>query len=238
MSRQREATIACGECFPYAYRFQKQKGGTLVHGIVTDPWKKKSYPHAWVEKSGRVYDWQTQHTRKDNPLKVSEFKEIWNPKKMVTFDKDEAMFAFAHTMHYGPWMKEDAIERVRRSGTMNNQQLARELLRVAADIIEVDFNAARIKNVMKSLKKGDKVAITYYNPQKGGEYTSKYTVTMDWKEAKEAGLKGLHVGIIGRGTPYGRMKGKGGWIQEWNDGTITFQPTWRTQSRQVIDLKA
>lgn len=102
-------TIACGECFPYAYRLQKEKGGTLVHGTVTDPWKKKSYPHAWIEKGGKIYDWQTQESRKENPLTVQEFKELYNPKDTIEFTKDDALFAIAHTHHYGPWIKEDTI---------------------------------------------------------------------------------------------------------------------------------
>ena len=106
-------TIACGECFPYAYRFQKEKGGTLIHGTVTDPWKKKSYPHAWIEKNGKIYDWQTQATRKDNPLTSKEFKELYNPKDTVEFNKYDAMFAFAHTKHYGPWIKQDSIPKIK-----------------------------------------------------------------------------------------------------------------------------
>ena len=41
------------------------------------------------------------------PKTIAEFKEIWNPKNTVEFNKEDSMMAFAHTHHYGPWTKKD-----------------------------------------------------------------------------------------------------------------------------------
>jgi len=119
--------IICGQCFPWAYRFQKNNGGILVHGMVTHPWDKNTFPHAWVVKGGKVYDWQTVEMRKSDPLSVQEFMKMWKPRPEVEFDKDESMFALAHTHHYGPWTKEDAKSRVSR----DSHKMASDLLKIA-----------------------------------------------------------------------------------------------------------
>jgi len=48
---------ASGECFPWAYA--NARGGQLVHATVKHPINGRRYPHAWVERGGRVYDWQS-----------------------------------------------------------------------------------------------------------------------------------------------------------------------------------
>ena len=99
----REATIACGECFSYAY-LRVKEGGTLVQATVTDPWAGKKFAHAWVEDGGLVYDWQTsQGLGTGKPRKVAEFYKLYQPEKVKTFDKHDAMINVLKLKHYGPW---------------------------------------------------------------------------------------------------------------------------------------
>lgn len=46
-----------GRCFPWA--FENVKDGTFMHGKVRHPWTGQIYDHAWIEKDGRVLDWQS-----------------------------------------------------------------------------------------------------------------------------------------------------------------------------------
>jgi hypothetical protein len=98
----RGATIACGECYSYAYE-RVREGGVLVHATVADPWSKKRYPHAWVEDGGLVYDWQTSQGLGKGPRPVAEFYKLYDPKKIKRYDATEAMVAIVKHKHYGPW---------------------------------------------------------------------------------------------------------------------------------------
>ena len=99
----REATIALGECFSYAYQFVTKKGGVLKHGTVTHPWDKTEFPHGWVEKNGKVYDWQTMEVRKTDPLSIADFTKFWKPRDVVSYTADEARAMILRHKHYGPW---------------------------------------------------------------------------------------------------------------------------------------
>lgn len=53
-------TVADGRCFPWAYEnLPDASNARLVHATVHDPWSGKPYLHAWIERVGRVYDWQS-----------------------------------------------------------------------------------------------------------------------------------------------------------------------------------
>ena len=93
----------CGECFIYAYQFVTKKGGVLKHGTVTHPWDKNEFPHAWIEKGGKVYDWQTAEVRKTGPLPVADFYKRWKPQDVKSYTADEARGQAARARHYGPW---------------------------------------------------------------------------------------------------------------------------------------
>ncbi len=103
IAQLKEATIACGECFSYAYTRVKESG-TLVHATVADPWSGKKYDHAWVEDGGLVYDWQTsQGLGTGKPRKKGEFYKLYRPEDITRYDKTEAQIKVLKTRHYGPW---------------------------------------------------------------------------------------------------------------------------------------
>ena len=66
-----------GDCYSWAVRqfIKGDAGGAeLKHGKVLDRWGQTSageggyYDHAWIEKGGRIYDWQTgPREKKDGP---------------------------------------------------------------------------------------------------------------------------------------------------------------------------
>ena len=108
--------VACGECYRWAYRQVRKSGGVLVHGLVSPTFNDSSYSHAWIERAGKVYDWQTMVAHhggkwkgKGYPLKV--FRELYRPTKMTKYNADAALTAVAASrggrrgggLHYGPW---------------------------------------------------------------------------------------------------------------------------------------
>lgn len=97
--------IACGECFPWAWKLVKAGGSNaiLVHAIVTHPWDKNKFPHGWVELDGLVYDWQSQVIRKIEPVTIETFYQIWKPENIHKYNKEEALTKLVQEKHYGPW---------------------------------------------------------------------------------------------------------------------------------------
>lgn len=93
----------CGECFMYAYQFVTKNGGVLKHGIVTHPWDGNDFPHAWVEKDGKIYDWQTAEVRKTEPVPIADFYGWWKPADVKSYTADEAKARRVRTRLYGPW---------------------------------------------------------------------------------------------------------------------------------------
>ena len=55
--------IVCGECFDWAYdNLPDARNAKLVHATVHPFGGKfgdRLYPHAWIERAGRVFDWQS-----------------------------------------------------------------------------------------------------------------------------------------------------------------------------------
>jgi hypothetical protein len=94
--------VVCGECFMYAYDFVTKNGGVLKHGTVTHPWDKNELPHAWAEKDGKVYDWQTT-VRKTEPASVADFYTWWKPADVQSYTAGEAKTLAHRARHYGPW---------------------------------------------------------------------------------------------------------------------------------------
>jgi hypothetical protein len=98
-----KAHYALGDCFRHAYQFVTKRGGTLKHGTVTHPWDENEFAHAWVEKDGKVHDWQTAEVRKTEPLPVTEFHRRWRPRDVRSYTADQARVQVLRTRHYGPW---------------------------------------------------------------------------------------------------------------------------------------
>jgi uncharacterized membrane protein (UPF0127 family) len=113
-------TIACGECYPWAFNEFIKSGGrgmTLNHGTIVAPQSlnTKRYGHAWIEKGGRIFDWQMmvmgdggKFRGKGYPKDI--FKELFKPKDVNTYrTTEEALLAVASAekkhgkTHYGPW---------------------------------------------------------------------------------------------------------------------------------------
>lgn len=92
-----------GDCFRYAYNFVRKQGGTLIHAVVTHPWSGKRFPHAWVEKGGKVFDWQASQGLGKGVRSVEDFRELWKPSEEVSYSADEALGFVARQKTFGPW---------------------------------------------------------------------------------------------------------------------------------------
>jgi hypothetical protein len=85
----------------------KRPNGLLVHANVIAPMGKTSYPHGWIERNGKVYDWQTMVMGASNfagkgwPKHL--FYQAFQPTELQTYTKDQALEAAASALHYGPW---------------------------------------------------------------------------------------------------------------------------------------
>lgn len=103
-------TVPCGDCFRWAVFDAAEHGGVVVHGVVTEYLSRppKRYEHGWVERDGRVYDWQTMEAGHGGqfrgvgyPRRL--FYDMFAPQKTVEYDAGEAVGMAAKTGHYGPW---------------------------------------------------------------------------------------------------------------------------------------
>ena len=98
---------ACGLCLPWAYaNLPDVRNAKLVHAIVHDPWDGHAYPHAWIARAGRVYDWQSVAQGlgpgpRGWPRK--KFYEVYQPVDIATYGYDQSRAMAARTGHYGPW---------------------------------------------------------------------------------------------------------------------------------------
>ena len=103
MKSSRDNTIAMGDCFRWAYKNVIAQGGTLVHGTVIHPWTKKPFKHAWVERDGYAYDWQTIVMRQQPPMTLRAFSKIWQPSEQARYSASKAANALLLHKHFGPW---------------------------------------------------------------------------------------------------------------------------------------
>lgn len=120
--------IATGMCFPFAYQkaeewFEKYftPGGRgrkpkkhpnlndkskfkVVHGTVTDKWKKPPKPvvHGWVEMGNLVFDDQTRMT-KPNGVDKEVYYDMYQPEVYKEFTAEEAILNCAMKGGEGPW---------------------------------------------------------------------------------------------------------------------------------------
>ena len=99
--------IVCGDCMKWAIdwnidhmkkdRSEKHK---VVHGLVTN-YKGKTFPHAWIEDKGKVYDTNMP----DKGIRVKRFYDLLNVRDTVEYTPTEATRALFKYGHYGPWDK-------------------------------------------------------------------------------------------------------------------------------------
>jgi hypothetical protein len=123
--------LATGMCFPFAYQkaeewfedhFTPGRPGRspkrhpdlndkskfkVVHGTVTDKWKKPPKPvvHGWVEMGDMVFDDQTQHT-KPNGVEKEIYYDMYQPEVYKEFSAEESIFNCAKHGGEGPWDEE------------------------------------------------------------------------------------------------------------------------------------
>lgn len=99
-----------GQCYKWAYNEVVKNGGILVHAEVTAPFSEPPhrYDHAWVERDGTVYDWQTMEAGhggkfrgKGYPIKT--YYELYQPRDITRYDATEARIAAVSSGHSGPW---------------------------------------------------------------------------------------------------------------------------------------
>ena len=123
--------LAQGMCFPFAYQkavewfedhFTKGDPGRapkrhpdlndkskfrVVHGTVTDKWKKPPKPvvHGWVEMGDLVFDDQTQHT-KPNGVEKEFYYDTYQPEIKKEFTAEESIVNCVKYGGEGPWDEE------------------------------------------------------------------------------------------------------------------------------------
>jgi hypothetical protein len=86
--------IACGLCFPWAWHnLPNADNARLVHAVVRHPYDGTVYPHAWIERAGRVFDWQSV-TQGMGPgprgWTKRKFYELWQPVEVAKYDYETA----------------------------------------------------------------------------------------------------------------------------------------------------
>ena len=74
----------------------------VVHGRVTDKWSGESVLHAWVEKCGLVFDWQT-HATKPEGVERSVFQDHYRPEVHNEYTAEGAVLQCMRAGHHGPW---------------------------------------------------------------------------------------------------------------------------------------
>lgn len=107
--------VPIGDCYGYVFKMalkgivEDDKGFKIVHATVEEPFAQppRSYTHAWIEREGRVHDWQTmvmgtskfagEGWPKDLFYKTFKPRETreYTPKQVVEYTNK-----FGHT---GPW---------------------------------------------------------------------------------------------------------------------------------------
>ncbi len=97
-----------GDCYRYATREALEYAAAksprpalrVVHGIL-----EGRTPHAWVERGGFAYDWQTLALvgQEGRPIPVAEFYESRKARKIKVYTARQAIDWMVKTGHGGPW---------------------------------------------------------------------------------------------------------------------------------------
>jgi hypothetical protein len=96
--------VACGDCFGFALANAK-KNDIIVHARVRDPWSGKPFWHAWIERRGRVLDWQSNQGLGPGKKgwKKGDFVKAYRPAKMARYAPDDARVCMIRERTMGPW---------------------------------------------------------------------------------------------------------------------------------------
>ena len=96
--------VVCGDCFEWAnnWNVEHHKGGThkVVHGLVTGGPNSKTFPHAWIEDKGKVYD-----TNNHNGVDIKRFYKALSARDTVKYTPTEATRLWFKKGNHGPWDK-------------------------------------------------------------------------------------------------------------------------------------
>ncbi len=109
--------IPCGDCFRYATQKAREFGddAVVVHAVVVNPdpapGERPRYEHAWVEFKGKVYDWQTEHFKRQ-PSSLAAFNTKHKPTQEKRYTAEEAMIKGLRSGHHGPWHDLQAAAKV------------------------------------------------------------------------------------------------------------------------------
>ena len=108
---------AMGQCYPHAVKMAQQATDKelsdlskfkVVHGRVTDKFSGDSYLHAWIEKGGVIFDWQTHSTKPDG-IDRKVYYDIFQPEIHNEYTAEETMVNCLKSGQAGPWiLKEEA----------------------------------------------------------------------------------------------------------------------------------
>ena len=102
---------AIGQCYPHAVKLAQQTTDEefsdlskfkVIHGRITDKWSGESVEHAWVEKRGMIFDWQTHQTKPDGiPRDV--YYDQFQPEAYEEYTAEEAIVNCMKNRQMGPW---------------------------------------------------------------------------------------------------------------------------------------
>ena len=99
----------------------------VVHGKVTDKWKKPPKPivHAWVEMGDLVFDDQTSHGDMSDGVPKDVYYDMYQPEIVNEFTAEEALTKCTMSGYEGPW-DEDLLGTLRQRDSWLNDGLIRE----------------------------------------------------------------------------------------------------------------
>jgi len=105
-----ETSAPCGECFQWACgQAMRDKSVKVFHGLITMPFSNKPpHQHAWIEKNGRIWDWQMAEAGfggkfhgKGYPPEI--FEELFKPHDVKEYTAEEAIDNRNIHGHCGPY---------------------------------------------------------------------------------------------------------------------------------------
>lgn len=93
-----------GDCFRWALWDAVRNGGNLVHGWVQHIIGTELIAHAWTERDGLVYDWQSCEYSEVGPTPLDKFYQQRKPTGLAVYPGTPKLVGRAHRKgHYGPW---------------------------------------------------------------------------------------------------------------------------------------